>query len=103
VRRRMHMAFALGVWLTLAMDPNLPNSPPTQDAESGNPQLHQPRQSEEFNPLTGLDNTPEGGTLPGGTLPGGTLPGGTLPGGTLPGGTVPGGTVPGGTLPGGPL
>jgi hypothetical protein len=57
---------------------------------------------------SGLDNTPEGGTLPGGTVPGGTLPGGTLPGGTVPGGTVPGGTlpdetVPGGTLPGGTL
>lgn len=49
--------------------------------------------------LSGLDNTPEGGTLPGGTVPGGTLPGGTLPGGTVPGGTVPGGTLPGGTLP----
>ncbi|MDF0651561.1 MAG: hypothetical protein CV081_07190 [Nitrospira sp. LK265] len=61
--------------------------------------------------VAGLDNTPEGGTLPGGTVPGGTLRGGTLPGGTIPGGTVPGGmlsggtfpneTVPGGTLPGG--
>lgn len=57
---------------------------------------------------SGLDNTPEGGTLPGGTVPGGTVPGGTLPGGTIPGGTLPnktlpGGTVPGGTLPGGTL
>jgi hypothetical protein len=60
-----------------------------------------PKQYDEFKPLSGLDNTPKGGTLPGGTLPGGTLPGGTLPGGTLPGGTVPGGTLPGGTLPGG--
>ena len=34
-----------------------------------------PRALEEFKPLTGLDNTPRGGTLPGGTLPGGTLPG----------------------------
>jgi len=56
--------------------------------------------------LSGLDNTPSGGTVsggsvPGGTVPGGTVPGGSVPGGTLPGGTVPGGTVPGGTLPGG--
>jgi len=58
---------------------------------------------DEFKPLSGLDNTPSGGSLPGGTLPGGTLPGGTLPGGTLPGGTVPGGMLPGGTLPGGTL
>ncbi|MGE3977091.1 MAG: hypothetical protein AB7F94_05830 [Nitrospira sp.] len=49
--------------------------------------------------VAGLDNTPEGGTLPGGTVPGGTLPGGTLPGGTVPGGTVSGGTLPGGTFP----
>lgn len=49
--------------------------------------------------MAGLDNTPEGGTLPGGTVPGGTLSGGTLPGGTVPGGTVPGGTLPGGTFP----
>jgi hypothetical protein len=49
--------------------------------------------------LSGLDNTPDGGTLPGGTVPGGTVPGGTVPGGTVPGGTVPGGTVPGGTFP----
>lgn len=49
--------------------------------------------------VDGLDNTPEGGTLPGGTVPGGTLPGGTLPGGTVPGGTVAGGTLPGGTFP----
>lgn len=61
----------------------------------------QPQALEEFKPLTGLDNTPRGGTLPGGTLPGGTVPGGPLPGGTLPGGTLPGGTVPGGTVPGG--
>ena len=66
-----------------------------------NSDTNQPRQLEEFKPLTGLDNTPKGGTLPGGTLPSGTLPGGTLPGGTLPGGTLPGGTLPGGTLPGG--
>ena len=64
---------------------------------------NQPRQYDEFKPLSGLDNTPKGGTLPGGTLPGGTVPGGTLPGGTLPGGTLPGGTLPGGTLPGGTL
>ena len=63
----------------------------------------QPRALEEFKPLTGLDNTPRGGTLPGGTLPGGTLPGGTVPGGTVPGGTVPGGTLPSDTLPGGTL
>lgn len=49
--------------------------------------------------LTGLDNTPEGGTLPGGTVPGGTWPNVTPPGGTVPGGTVPGGTLPGGTFP----
>lgn len=49
----------------------------------------------------GLDNTPEGGTLPGGTVPGGTWPNRTVPGGTLPGGTVPGGGLPGGTVPGG--
>ena len=66
-----------------------------------NSDTNQPRQLEEFKPLSGLDNTPKGGTLPGGTLPGGTLPGGTLPGGTLPGGTLPGGTLRGGTLPGG--
>ena len=69
-------------------------SPPNSDT-------NQPRQLEEFKPLTGLDNTPKGGTLPGGTVPGGTLRGGTLPGGTVPGGTLPGGTLPGGTLPGG--
>src|ERR1051325_1760639 len=63
----------------------------------------QPRQYDEFKPLSGLDNTPKGGTLPGGTLPGGTLPGGTLPGGTIPGGTLKGGTLPGGTVPGGTL
>ena len=63
----------------------------------------QPGQSEEFKPLTGLDNTPKGGTLPGGPLPGGTLRGGTLPGGTVPGGTLPGGSLPGVTLPGGTL
>lgn len=49
----------------------------------------------------GLQNTPEGGTVPGGTVPGGTLPEKTLPGGTVPGGTVPGGRLPGGTVPGG--
>ena len=70
--------------------------PPTPGAD-------QPRQYDEFKPLTGLDNTPQGGTLPGGTLPGGTLPGGTLPGGTIPGGTLKGGTLPGGTVPGGTL
>ena len=64
---------------------------------------NQPRQYDEFKPLSGLDNTTKGGTLPGGTLPGGTVPGGTLPGGTLPGGTLRGGTLPGGTLPGGTL
>ena len=53
-----------------------------------NSDTNQPRQLEEFKPLTGLDNTPKGGTLPGGTLPGGTLPGGTLPGGTLAGGPL---------------
>lgn len=68
-----------------------------------NPDKNPPAPSGEIKPLTGLDNTPEGGTLPGGTVPGGTLPGGTLPGGTVPGGTVPGGTLPGGTLPDGPL
>ena len=78
------------------------------DTPPSAPSADQPRQYDEFKPLTGLENTPKGGTLPGGTLPGGTLPGGTLPGGTLPGGTprggtLPGGTVPGGTLPGGTL
>jgi hypothetical protein len=53
--------------------------------------------------LTGLENTPEGGTLPGGTLPSETVPGGTLPSETFPNETVPGGTVPGGTVPGGTL
>ena len=67
------------------------------------PDSTEPRQYEEFKPLTGLDNTPKGGTLPGGTLPGGPLKGGSLPGGTVPGGTVPGGTLPGGTVPGGTL
>src|SRR5262245_10320029 len=71
--------------------------------QTPNSDTNQPRQYDEFKPLSGLDNTPKGGTLPGGTLPGGTLPGGTLPGGTLPGGTLPGGTLPGGTLPGGTL
>jgi hypothetical protein len=69
---------------------------PPSDAD-----IHPPRTWDEFKPLTGLDNTPRGGTLPGGTLPGGTVPGGTLPGGTVPGGTPRGGTLPGGTLPGG--
>ncbi len=73
------------------------SSPPSADTTT------QPRALEEFKPLTGLDNTPRGGTLPGGTLPGGTLPSGTLPAGTLPGGTLPGGTLPGGTVPGGTL
>ena len=73
------------------------SAPPSADTTT------QPRALEEFKPLTGLDNTPRGGTLPGGTLPGGMLPGGTLTGGTVPGGTLPGGTLPGGTLPGGML
>jgi hypothetical protein len=81
---------------TLQVEPSGPNTPNALDT-------NQPRQLEEFKPLTGLDNTPKGGTLPGGTLPGGTLRGGTLPGGTLPGGTLPGGSLPGGTLPGGTL
>ena len=71
--------------------------------QTPNPDTNPPASLEEIKPLTGLDNTPQGGTLPGGTLPGGTLPGGTLPGGTVPGGTLPGGTLPGGTLPGGTL
>lgn len=80
---------------TVPLDPG----PPVGTASEG--EFKKPEQS-------GLENTPDGGTLPGGTVPGGTLPGGTLPGGTIPGGTVPGGTVPGGTLPdetlpGGPL
>src|SRR5690242_6666154 len=70
------------------------SAPPNADTK-------QPKQYDEFKPLSGLDNTPKGGTLPGGTLPGGTVPGGMPRGGTLPGGTVPGGTLPGGTLPGG--
>src|ERR1043165_6722788 len=76
---------------------------PSVAAENTAPNLdtNVPRQYDEFKPLSGLDNTPKGGTLPGGTLPGGTLPGGTLPGGTLPGGPPPGGTLPGGTLTGG--
>ncbi len=73
------------------------------DGQDANRNPQPPPHSEEFKPLSGLDNTPRGGTLPGGTLPGGTLPGGTLPGGTLPGGTLPGGTLPGGTVPGGTL
>jgi len=72
-------------------------------SSSPDPDKIPPPASDEMKPLTDLDNTPRGGTLPGGTLPGGTLPGGTLPGGTLPGGTLPGGTLPGGTLPGGTL
>ena len=90
--------------VSAAMDgqPLDPNSVDAQNAPSA-PEVNQPRQLEEFKPLSGLDNTPKGGTLPGGTLPGGTLPGGTLPGGTVPGGTLPGGTLPGGTLPGGTL
>ena len=77
----------------------------TSAAESQDPDrdANPPISYDEFKPLTGLDNTPSGGTLPGGTLPGGTLPGGSLPGGTLPGGTLPGGVLPGGTLPGGTL
>lgn len=83
------------VWATVPLDP----SPPVGTAGEG--EFKNPDRS-------GLENTPDGGTLPGGTVPGGTLQGGTLPGGTVPGGTVPGGTVPGGTLPdetlpGGPL
>ena len=94
--RRMAL---VGIVSTLLMWPSTQSvggeiPPPNSDTK-------QPRQLEEFKPLTGLDNTPKGGTLPGGTLPGGTLPEGTLPGGTLPGGTLPGGTLPGGTLPGG--
>jgi len=73
------------------------------DTQDPNPETNPPITYDEFKPLSGLDNTPSGGTLPGGTLPGGTLPGGTLPGGTLPGGTLPGGMLPGGTLPGGTL
>lgn len=73
------------------------------DTQDPNREANPPISYDEFKPLSGLDNTPSGGTLPGGTLPGGTLPGGTLPGGTLPGGTVPGGMLPGGTLPGGTL
>jgi hypothetical protein len=80
------------------VDPNSAQEPNPPSAEA-----NQPRQLEEFKPLSGLDNTPKGGPLPGGTLPGGTLPGGTLPGGTVPGGTLPGGPVPGGTVPGGTL
>jgi hypothetical protein len=71
------------------------------ESQDPNRDANPPPSYDEFKPLTGLDNTPSGGTLPGGTLPGGTLSGGTLPGGTLPGGTLPGGTLPGGTLPGG--
>lgn len=73
------------------------------EGQDANRDENPPPSYDEFKPLTGLDNTPSGGTLPGGTLPGGTLPGGTLPGGTLPGGTLPGGRLPGGTLPGGTL
>lgn len=80
----------------LPVDPNGSNAPRATDTT-------QPGQLDEFKPLTGLDNTPKGGTLPGGPLPGGTPPGGTLPGGTVPGGTLPGGSLPGGTLPGGTL
>ena len=69
------------------------------DDSPSHPDEKSPAASEETKPLTGLNNTPEGGTLPGGTMPGGTVPGGTLPGGTVPGRTLPGGPVPGGTVP----
>jgi hypothetical protein len=93
----------LAVFLVL-----LPVQGMATDKPPADPDPNQAPPLEEFKPLTGLDNTPKGGTLPGGTLPGGTLrggtlPGGTVPGGTLPGGTLPGGTLPGGTVPGGPL
>jgi hypothetical protein len=101
-------AFAYG-WASFVCMIALTGTPSeAADSPPPAPGTDQPRQYDEFKPLTGLDNTPKGGTLPGGTLPGGTLPGGTLPGGMLPGGTprggtLPGGTVPGGTLPGGTL
>lgn len=111
---RLYRAFVRGTCCTLLVlllhsvstaTDNQPvdhNSVDAQQAASA-PEAKQPHQLDEFKPLKGLDNTPEGGTLPGGTLPGGTLPGGVLPGGTVPGGTLPGGTLPGGTLPGGTL
>ncbi len=71
------------------------------DDRVGNPAPRSPSAPRDADELKGLDNTPEGGTLPGGPVPGGTVPGGTVPGGTVPGGTVPGGTLPGGTVPGG--
>jgi len=111
---RLYRAFVRGTHCTLLVlllhsvstaTDNQPVDPNPVDAQNAPraQEPNQPRQLEEFKPLRGLDNTPEGGTLQGGTLPGGTLPGGTLPGGTLPGGTLPGGTLPGGTLPGGTL
>ena len=98
-----YMAFHLTAVRTMSLALLVFLSSPCLAAETSPPQsdTNRPKQYDEFKPLSGLDNTPKGGTLPGGTLPGGTVPGGTLPGGTLPGGSVPGGTLPGGTLPGG--
>ena len=93
------MAFSPGMFLLLL----LPCHELMASEQTPNADTNQPRQYDEFKPLSGLDSTPKGGTLPGGTLPGGTLPGETLPGGTVPGGTLPGGTLPGGTVPGGTL
>ena len=99
LRFNFHVAYlillaVLSSSLKVAAEGQAPNA-----AANQNP----PAALEEIKPLTGLDNTPQGGSLPGGTVPGGTLPGGTLPGGTVPGGTLPGGTIPGGPLPGGTL
>lgn len=97
------MGLCLGIGLSAAWvvtapawgaeEPSAARAGLADDVRSGEMRFKEPE-------MAGLDNTPEGGTLPGGTVPGGTLSGGTLPGGTLPGGTVPGGTVSSDDLPG---
>ncbi len=99
VSRTAGLCLWMGLSVLLIADPARGGEEQTA-APGGIPSAVPPvEKGSEQTALTGLDNTPEGGTLPGGTVPGGTWPNVTPPGGTVPGGTVPGGTLPGGTFP----